>query len=130
MDSKTVAFKFQVLTNKSRSNPEILLQSISRYYGFLPTHSRRPFLRGQPKGFMKKIGCKTSRLRLDATSYRELHRQVLERDGWRCQVCGSMQHLQVHHRKLRSQAGVDDEQNLITLCSGCHAQIHTRGANT
>ena len=22
-------------------------------------------------------------------SYSELHRQVLERDGWRCQVCGA-----------------------------------------
>jgi len=77
---------------------------------------------------MKKVCCKSPRLRLDANNYRELHRHVLERDGWRCQVCGSMQHLQVHHRKLRSQAGGDDEQNLITLCSGCHAQIHTRGA--
>ena len=53
---------------------------------------------------MKKVGCKTPRLRLDSTSYRELHRQVLERDGWRCQVCGSMQHLQVHH--LRTSAAI------------------------
>ncbi len=30
---------------------------------------------------MKKIRCKSPRLRLDANSYRELHRQVLERDG-------------------------------------------------
>ena len=73
---------------------------------------------------MKKIGCKTPRLRLDVNSYRELHRQVLGRDGWRCQTCGSMQHLQVHHLKLRSQAGGDAEQNLITLCALCHSQTH------
>ena len=49
---------------------------------------------------MKKFYAKTRRLRLDPESYRELHRQVLERDGWRCQVCGSMQNLQVHHLQI------------------------------
>ncbi len=75
---------------------------------------------------MKKIRCKSARLRLDANSYRELHRQVLERDGWRCQTCGSMQHLQVHHLKFRSHSGSDVEQNLITLCPACHARMHRK----
>ncbi len=75
---------------------------------------------------MKTIRCKSPRLRLDATGYRELHRQVLERDGWRCQMCGSMQNLQVHHLKLRSQAGGDEEHNLITLCAQCHEQAHRK----
>ena len=66
------------------------------------------------------------RLRLDSTSYGKLHRQVLERDGWRCQYCGTMQHLQVHHLKFRSHSGGDEEQNLITLCSDCHARIHQK----
>jgi 5-methylcytosine-specific restriction endonuclease McrA len=75
---------------------------------------------------VKKIFGKTPRLRLDATSYRELHRQILERDGWRCQFCGSMQNLQVHHLKFRSQSGDDMEQNLITLCPECHEQMHRK----
>ena len=73
---------------------------------------------------MKKIPAKSPRLRLAATSYGKLHRQVLERNGWRCQFCGSMQRLQVHHLKLRSQSGGDEEQNLITLCAECHARTH------
>ena len=73
---------------------------------------------------MKKVRGKTSRLRLDANSYHELHRQVLKRDGWRCQLCGSMQHLQVHHLTFRSHSGADEEQNLITLCAACHEQMH------
>jgi 5-methylcytosine-specific restriction endonuclease McrA len=73
---------------------------------------------------MKTIRPKSPRLRLDSKSYSELHRQVLERDGWRCQFCGSMQNLQVHHLKLRSQSGGDEEQNLITLCAECHARTH------
>jgi 5-methylcytosine-specific restriction endonuclease McrA len=74
----------------------------------------------------KVIGGKSPRLRLDPMSYRGLQRQVLERDGWRCQTCGSMQRLQVHHLRFRSQSGSDVEQNLITLCSNCHARIHQR----
>ena len=58
---------------------------------------------------MKAVLLKSPRLRLHANSYRELHRQVLDRDGWRCQVCGSMQHLQVHHPKFRSHSGSDLE---------------------
>lgn len=64
---------------------------------------------------MKKIGGKDPPLRLDSTGYFKLHRQVLERDGWRYQACGSIQHLQVHHHIFRSQSGSDVEQNLITL---------------
>jgi len=57
-----------------------------------------------------------------ANNYRELHRQVLKRDSGRCQTCGSMQNLQAHHLKFHSQAGTDEEQNLITLCAECHKQ--------
>ncbi len=74
----------------------------------------------------KKVAYKSRRIRLDSTSYGKLHRQVLERDGWRCQVCGSMQNLQVHHLKFRSQSGGDEEQNLITLCAECHEWMHRR----
>ena len=77
---------------------------------------------------MNKIRAKIPRLRLDSSSYRELQRQVMERDGWRCQACGSMQNLQVHHLKFRSHSGSDIEQNLITLCAQCHARIHSKGS--
>ncbi len=73
---------------------------------------------------MKNVPSKSPRLRLDTTSYRELQWRVLERDGWRCQACGSMQNLQVHHLKFRSQSGGDVEQNLITLCFDCHSSVH------
>jgi 5-methylcytosine-specific restriction endonuclease McrA len=73
---------------------------------------------------VKNHAGKKRRLRLDPADYEILQRQVLERDGWRCQFCGSMLHLQVHHLKFRSQSGDDQEQNLITLCADCHAQLH------
>ena len=73
---------------------------------------------------------KHPRLRLDPYSYKKLCRQVLARDNWRCQVCGSRNNLQVHHQQLRSQQGSDEDSNLITLCAECHAQLHaSRSAN-
>ena len=68
---------------------------------------------------------KYKRTRLGALAYRDLHRNVLERDGWRCQECGSLSNLEVHHIEHRSQTGNDSEENLITLCSSCHRTIHS-----
>jgi 5-methylcytosine-specific restriction endonuclease McrA len=65
-----------------------------------------------------------SRIRLDPVSYENLRQYVLRRDGWRCQSCGSMFNLEVHHKEFRSQSGHDSEENLITLCATCHSSIH------
>jgi len=72
---------------------------------------------------MSKTLSKTAPSRLDLRSFRNLHRRILERDGRRCQTCGSMQNLQVHHQQLRSHSGNDEEQNLITLRAECHARL-------
>jgi 5-methylcytosine-specific restriction endonuclease McrA len=63
-------------------------------------------------------------LRLDPVSYETLRQQVLRRDSWRCQSCGTMSNLEVHHKEPRSHAGEDSELNLITLCAKCHAKAH------
>ena len=73
---------------------------------------------------MKSIRPKKPRLRLDPAAYEELREQVLRRDGWRCQSCGAMANLEVHHQKFRSQGGSDSALNLITLCAQCHARLH------
>ena len=73
---------------------------------------------------MNRIRPKLSRLRLDAISYESLRQQVLRRDGWRCQSCGTMTNLEVHHQQFRSHSGNDSEENLITLCFSCHSLVH------
>ena len=73
---------------------------------------------------MNRIRPKRPRLRLDPAKYDQLRNQVLRRDDWRCQICGSTRNLQVHHKQLRSQQGSDDELNLITLCVDCHEEVH------
>jgi 5-methylcytosine-specific restriction endonuclease McrA len=73
---------------------------------------------------VKRIRPKRPRLRLDPEGYDQLRKEVLRRDAWKCQACGSRQNLQVHHKQLRSQQGDDDDLNLITLCADCHQALH------
>jgi 5-methylcytosine-specific restriction endonuclease McrA len=46
---------------------------------------------------------KVKRIQLGKQAYRRLLKRVLERDGWRCQKCGSLKDLQVHHQRYRSR---------------------------
>jgi 5-methylcytosine-specific restriction endonuclease McrA len=67
---------------------------------------------------------KKPRLKLPFGEYLSLRDAVLKRDGWRCQKCGSLIRLEVHHLIKRSQLGDDVMDNLITLCVHCHRKCH------
>jgi 5-methylcytosine-specific restriction endonuclease McrA len=75
---------------------------------------------------MSTVGPKIPRLRLDPVSYEMLRQEILRRDGWKCQSCGTMSNLEVHHHQFRSHSGQDSDENLITLCTACHARMHGR----
>jgi len=68
---------------------------------------------------------KRPRIRLRSEAYKALRREVLKRDGWKCQACGTIAGLEVHHLQRRSQLGDDSASNLITLCSECHRVLHS-----
>jgi 5-methylcytosine-specific restriction endonuclease McrA len=74
---------------------------------------------------MTSVRPKRARLQLAVEMYDKLRQQVLRRDRWRCQSCGAMSNLEVHHQEFRSHSGDDAEQNLITLCKSCHAAVHS-----
>ena len=67
---------------------------------------------------------KVRRIKVGKQAYRRLLTRVMERDGWRCQKCGSLKDLQVHHQKYRSRQGNDSLANLVTLCAYCHMEEH------
>jgi 5-methylcytosine-specific restriction endonuclease McrA len=64
-------------------------------------------------GAMNHTISKRAQTRLEEENYRELRKQILQRDGWCCQLCGSMINLEVHHQLLRSHSG--EEQNLLII---------------
>jgi 5-methylcytosine-specific restriction endonuclease McrA len=67
---------------------------------------------------------KRPRIKLGADPYERPRQRIFRRDGWRCQNCGSLRNLEVHHKRFRSQSGDDSEFNVITLCNACHANEH------
>jgi 5-methylcytosine-specific restriction endonuclease McrA len=73
---------------------------------------------------VNRIRSNRERLRLDPKLYGQLRWEVLRRDAWRCQSCGTMSNLEIHHKEFRSHSGDDSSQNLITLCTACHASVH------
>jgi 5-methylcytosine-specific restriction endonuclease McrA len=75
---------------------------------------------------MNEISARRSRVKLPSHAYEQLRQWILKRDNWRCQNCGCLENLEVHHKLLRSQGGDDSELNLITLCRPCHSKEHDR----
>ena len=51
-------------------------------------------------------------------------REVLDRDRWRCTTCGKAGRLEMHHIKPMHQGGDHEDHNLLTLCRGCHLNLH------
>jgi HNH endonuclease len=80
---------------------------------------------GTEAGIHREVDGRGMSQRLEPRAYRELRNQVLERDGWRCQWCGSLAGVEVHHLVHRSRAGADSAENLIALCAACHRLAHT-----
>ena len=50
---------------------------------------------------------------------------VLRRGSGYCERCGrGGENFHLHHRKLRSQSGIDHVSNLVAICYICHQQVH------
>jgi hypothetical protein len=55
---------------------------------------------------------------------------VLSRAGGKCERCGRLADVELHHRKFRSRGGRHIMSNLVALCgwgnhTGCHGWAHT-----
>ena len=50
--------------------------------------------------------------------------QILKRDNYQCQRCGSAKQLRVHHIHYPEVYGEEPDEDLITLCDSCHTFVH------
>jgi len=53
----------------------------------------------------------------------EVRQKRLKKDGYRCALCGTTEHLEVHHLTYE-RLGRERIDDLITLCKTCHKQAH------
>lgn len=63
--------------------------------------------------------------------HENLRLATLLRDKFTCQLCKKKNNsrLEAHHIVFRANGGLDSLDNLITLCSTCHAKVHSGKAS-
>jgi hypothetical protein len=76
--------------NLETGNLGALLLSLERLFTLLPGAKAAGVPEQSGRKLVMPYNVRRPRLKLDASLYKELHRRILERDGWRCQYCGSM----------------------------------------
>ena len=107
--------KLQSLVPNSHLNIEVgkfNIQQIKALYATGEKLQRKDYQNGPTKG------------------YQNVRYYVFARDEYKCQVCGSKEHLRLHHIVYRGPKhnGSDMPDNLITVCEKCHShENHSKG---
>jgi phage terminase large subunit GpA-like protein len=61
---------------------------------------------------------------MTARESKEAYARVADRSFGLCEVCGTRQATQMHHRLHRSHSGDERVTNLLHLCLWCHQAAH------
>jgi 5-methylcytosine-specific restriction endonuclease McrA len=74
-------------------------------------------IKGRKSNYLRSLG--------KSQAWQNTRLQILNRDNFRCRVCGSEKNLQVHHKNY-SNGGADCQNlsDLIALCADCHKLEH------
>lgn len=84
--------------------------------------------RGEANGLFRLISRKKSLLAITRIA-------ATKRDKYRCVQCdwshddwnrSDPRHLELHHMKQHAKGGENTEDNLITVCTVCHDDIHRK----
>ena len=79
--------------------------------------------RGENSPFYRNGSTPETRLRTNRPSWRTLVAEIIQRDNYTCQKCGTTDcRLAVHHVIPWVLTHSDSPMNLITLCQSCHAK--------
>lgn len=63
---------------------------------------------------------------LNSPEWKRIRNSVLERDNFRCAVCGTSTGLNVHHITYKNIFNEQENlSDLVTLCRKCHKTIHS-----
>lgn len=62
-------------------------------------------------------------LYLESDKWKQIRRKILERDGYKCRICGTNYNLRIHHLTYKRLYN-ENEEDLITVCESCHKAYH------
>lgn len=74
-----------------------------------------------------RIPQQSKKQRAKRRNWQELRVAVLERAGGCCDLCAfaiDPADWECHHRRLKSQCGLDEMANLVALHDACHSRLH------
>ena len=83
--------------SRSRRSRTVLF-SAKRFFGSSLQRRSKALLQKSTGKPQTRADLNATPIRLDAASYEQLRQQVLRRDGWQCQSCGTMSNVQVHQQ--------------------------------
>ena len=64
--------------------------------------------------------------RTSKRAWKKRRLRILDRDGWRCVLCGASSRLEVDHIQPLWEGGAEEDSNLRALCKSCHIARHRR----
>jgi hypothetical protein len=62
----------------------------------------------------------TNKVNEERRIHYKIRESILQRDNYKCQLCGNKDYLEVHHKHAIYKGGKSVPKNLITLCEDCH----------
>jgi len=61
---------------------------------------------------------------LHSNWWKELRKEILKRDNFRCRVC-NIKATEVHHLSYYNKYNKDEKKDCISVCHDCHGNIHS-----
>ena len=49
---------------------------------------------------------------------------IVRKRGYKCELCGHIRNIQLHHKNYDHKLGYEREEDLILLCDRCHKVSH------
>ncbi len=62
-------------------------------------------------------------LYLESDKWKQIRQKILERDGYKCRICGANYNLHIHHLTYKRLYD-ENKDDLITVCESCHKAYH------
>ena len=111
-----------------RQNPiieTVICKRCEKPFRFAPSQ-HRVYCSGSCAGNIPKKENERFR-RVKTKEWASIRKEILRRDGHKCQICRSKKNLNVHHITPWRKTRDDSHSNLITLCDHCHYRVEWKG---